>query len=414
MAALSGDSTNNNLNGTPSEINFIYGLSGDDHIVGGYLTDFLYGGNDNDLISGQYGDDFIDGGTGNDTIDSGAGDDTILDGSGNNYIDAGAGDDQVSVNDVGLGKDGINKILLGQGDDIAYLGGQYDVVDGGLGIDEVSYLYSPSAVTVNLQSGKGMGGWADYDIYASIEAIEGSKYNDTLIGNGAYNTIFGGYGDDTISGGVGGDELDGGDGSDTLDYSKSSAAVQVNLLTGEASGGDAAGDSFFNFENIAGSAFIDTLIGDAGENSLKGNAGADRLFGGSGNDHIAGGDGADLILGQAGADIMAGGTGADRFIYSSISESGVPSTTRDWIRDFSVSDGDRIDLSRIDANTAAAGNQAFTFIGSSNFSGVSGQLRSVVAGSNTLIYGDVDGDKVADFSILVSGTPAFTSAQFIL
>jgi len=37
--------------------------------------------------------------------------------------------------------------------------------------------------------------------------------------------------------------MDGGDGNNTLDYCKASAAVQLNLLTEDASGGDAAGDS---------------------------------------------------------------------------------------------------------------------------------------------------------------------------
>ncbi|QNT69927.1 hypothetical protein [Defluviicoccus vanus] len=63
--------------------------------------------------------------------------------------------------------------------------------------------------------------------------------------------------------------------------------------------------------------------------------------------------------------------------------------------------GDQIDLSLIDASTLVAGNQAFTFIGTAAFSGVAGQLHVVASGTNTLVQGDINGDKVADFEILV-------------
>jgi len=80
---------------------------------------------------------------------------------------------------------------------------------------------------------------------------------------------------------VGADILDGGTGTDTAVYSASSAGVNVNLANaGAQSGGDAAGDVLSNFENITGSAFNDTLIGDAGANVLTGGAGNDVLIGG--------------------------------------------------------------------------------------------------------------------------------------
>ncbi len=71
-------------------------------------------------------------------------------------------------------------------------------------------------------------------------------------------------------------------------------------------------------------------------------------------------------------------------------------------------------MSLIDANANVAGNQAFTFIGSNAFSGAAGQLRYAASGRDTLISGDVNGDKVADFSILVSGAHAFSTSDFIL
>jgi len=71
--------------------------------------------------------------------------------------------------------------------------------------------------------------------------------------------------------------------------------------------------------------------------------------------------------------------------------------------------GDKIDLSAIDANAQLVGNQAFSFIGNSAFTGVVGELRYF---GNT-IQGDVNGDQNSDFSILFSGV-VLTANEFIL
>ncbi|MGY3605204.1 MULTISPECIES: nidogen-like domain-containing protein [unclassified Bradyrhizobium] len=73
-------------------------------------------------------------------------------------------------------------------------------------------------------------------------------------------------------------------GSDTVDYSHASGPVSVNLLTGATSGTAAEGDIFSSIENLRGTAFDDTLIGDGHNNILSGGGGNDTLFGGSGND----------------------------------------------------------------------------------------------------------------------------------
>jgi Ca2+-binding RTX toxin-like protein len=127
----------------------------------------------------------------------------------------------------------------------------------------------------------GSGGDAQGDsVSGTIENLIGSAFNDTLIGDavagsvtdnrldgGAGNdTLQGGAGNDTLIGGAGNDVLNGGTGIDTADYSGSSAGVTVAVaqsfsITG--SGGDAQGDSVSGtIENLIGSAFNDTLIGD--------------------------------------------------------------------------------------------------------------------------------------------------------
>ena len=78
--------------------------------------------------------------------------------------------------------------------------------------------------------------------------------------------------------------------------------------------------------------------------------------------------------------------------------------------------GDDIDLSTIDANGAAAGNTAFSFLAANGaaFTGVAGQLRWQKFSSLTLVEGDINGDRVADFQIQLTGSKNLTAADFIL
>ncbi|MBD9641974.1 hypothetical protein IB277_37615 [Ensifer sp. ENS07] len=253
-----------------------------------------------------------------------------------------------------------------------------------------------------------------------------------MTANGNYNEVFGYDGDDLIEGGAGGDYLDGGAGADSLSYRGSDAGVQINLATGSASGGDAQGDQFTLFENVWGSDFADTLTGDAGINFLRGFLGNDRSYGGNGNDRLFSHEGNDVLYGEVGNDIMRGGTGndvliggagaddlygeagSDRFDFNLTTESTVSSTGRDTIFAFRHAEGDKIDLSTIDANTAAAGNQAFIFTGTAAFSGINGELRYTKTASDTYVYADVNGDKTADMAIHLDLAVNLQASDFIV
>jgi RTX calcium-binding nonapeptide repeat (4 copies) len=63
------------------------------------------------------------------------------------------------------------------------------------------------------------------------------------------NMITGNSGNNVLAGLGGADTLDGGAGTDTATYAASAAGVNVSLMTGLGSGGDAIGDTLFNFEN---------------------------------------------------------------------------------------------------------------------------------------------------------------------
>jgi len=89
-------------------------------------------------------------------------------------------------------------------------------------------------------------------------------------------------------------------------------------------------------------------------------------------------------------------------------------TFSDLITDFSRAQGDKIQLSGIDADTTVAGNQAFHWIAKAAFSGDAGELRYAVSGSKTVVYGDDDGDRVADFHIDLSGKLTLAAGDFIL
>ena len=123
------------------------------------------------------------------------------------------------------------------------------------------------------------------------------------------------------------------------------------------------------------------------------------IWGGAGDDLIVGGAGVDRIVGGEGRDRLTGGAGDDVFVFEKLGDSGATNATADRIFDFVA--GDSIDLSGIDANSALDGDQAFSFVGTAAFSGVAGELRAQDSGENIVLVGDVNGDKVVDFTLVL-------------
>lgn len=177
----------------------------------------------------------------------------------------------------------------------------------------------------------------------------------------------------------------------------------TQTLTNVALTGTAANDI------LTAAAGADTIFGLAGHDVLSGLGGADLLDGGSGNDQLNGDAGNDVLVGGAGRDEMTGGAGADTFRFLELADS-VADANRDLIVDFNRSQSDRIDLSAIDANIGAVGDQAFAFIGSAAFGRVAGQLRF----SAGIVQADVDGDGRADLEIAVRGVTSLLSSDFTL
>jgi Ca2+-binding RTX toxin-like protein len=149
-----------------------------------------------------------------------------------------------------------------------------DLIDGRGGYDEISYADDIRGVVVDLALGVAADGWGNSDTLINIEGFEGSRFNDSVVGNAADNRLDGRGGDDT---------LDGGAGIDTAEYNNEEGAVQVNLALGAATGA-AGNDTLIRIESVHGSIFADTLTGDAQANSFVGSGGDDTIDGAGGLD----------------------------------------------------------------------------------------------------------------------------------
>ena len=185
--------------------------------------------------------------------------------------------------------------------------------------------------------------------------LNGTPFNETLLG---------GSGNDTLNGSLGNDTLNGGTGYDTANYSGLSQAMTV-LPQGGVSKGTLGTDSMYsieriigavgqantidassstggaylavnlstnsltvngvprigslafsveNFVNVTGTSNSDVITGNSSNNVLKGGAGNDSLIGGAGNDTLSGGNGNDSLDGGSGNDTLFGANGNDRLL----------------------------------------------------------------------------------------------------
>ena len=394
-------------------------IQGGYSIANGVVIENASGGSGNDTITGNAAHNRLSGNAGNDTISGGAGNDVIEGGAGGDTLDGGAGFDTLLY---AASNEGVT-VTLNHGAAASVSGGHASG-DSATGFENVIGSVHADTLTgdtaANLLSGGG-----------GNDRIFGGGGNDTLSGGEGFDALYGGAGDDTIDGGArgdligggaGADTLDGGDGYDTLVYVGSDAGVRVWLGGNQVSGGHAEGDTITSFENVMGSGHDDRLIGSYQVNRIEGGAGDDVIAGYNGNDTLLGGDGRDIIYGNndddrlvggAGRDILYGGADNDVFVYESLADNGLLFADRDRIQDF-VHGEDRIDLSAIDADTGAGGDQAFAFTGRF-FTGEAGQVRAYEWGGLTFIEGDVDGDRAADFRIELLGTGlGLDASDFVL
>ena len=309
-----------------------------------------------------------------------------------------------------VGKAGADLFFGSAGDDRLVGNARNDLLDGRIGADQMTggagddrYVVDNAADQVTELAGGGVDGvattLASYTLGAQVENLTftgtgrftgtGNALANVISGADGADTLTGGDGDDVLIGGRGGDLLDGGAGVDTASYADAVRGVFVDLRITEAQATGTGADTLTGIENLTGSAFDDLLFGN---------------------------DGANLLTGGRGADVLLGGRGADTFAYAALAES--TAAQADRIADFSRAQGDRIDLSLIDPNASAAGDQAFTFIGAAAFTGAGGtafELRVVGVDEDLFrVEGDFDHDGLADFAITVASVSPLQAADFVL
>jgi Ca2+-binding RTX toxin-like protein len=384
-------------------------------------TAFIGTGNALDnVITGGAGNDTLSGGAGNDRLLGGAGNDTLLGGDGNDYLDGGAGADSMNG---------------GAGDDTYVVDNYADQVielaNGGN--DTVNTTLSMYMLSTNVENLRYLGSSNFIGMgTASANVMTGGSGNDYLWGGAGNDTLYGNAGDDVLDGGIGADTMYGGAGNDT--YTVDDVNDKVIELPGEGTNdvvratvsytlsdnvetlwldGNAAINGTGNAGNntITGNNAANILRGGGGNDILRGGGGNDTLYGGTGDDQLFGDAGNDILYGGGGKDLLDGGAGADiyHFLPGDLGKTVATSATVV----LGAGQGDKIDLSAIDANSATTTRDAFRFVGTADFTKKAGELRVQASGSDWTVSADTNGDGVADMVLTVKSTSGILANDFV-
>lgn len=179
-----------------------------------------------------------------------------------------------------------------------------------------------------------------------VNSTQGAEIHAVRLTTG---TLRGGDGDDRIEANLTGFSdkkarslvIDGKGGDDEIIVTGLHSKIKTTLL-----GQD--GDDHITFtgsgtHSARGGNGNDVVHGRASRAILYGEEGNDRLEGDAGNDILYGGNGDDILNGGRASDYLYGQAGADIFVFDALTAL----TGRDIIGDFSVSDGDVIDVSAL-------------------------------------------------------------------
>jgi len=404
----------------------------------GIMNTNASGNAQNNVLTGNSGNNILNGGGGLDTLIGGAGNDTYL-------------VDQV-------GELALIQELASEGLDTLYIGytptPQTSTVD--LNISSLRNIENVTLEAVGAFSV--LGNDLNNTLLGNAQAnnLQGGAGNDILNGGAGADTLSGGTGDDTYVVDNANDIIieAANEGVDLVQTTVS-YVLSANIEAGQILGSDSL--------NLVGNDLSNTLTGNSANNILDGKAGADIMSGGSGNDSyvvdnegdtvielgtslteidsvfsyvsytlgsnlenlllvggsnlngtgntlnntITGNAGNNLLDGGAGIDTLIGGAGADTFVFAAVNEMGI-GANRDVITDFNSQQGDKIDLTKFDANLLSAGVNGFNFIGADAFTGA-GQLRFV----DHVLSGNVSGNAGPDFEIQLVGVNTFSAQDLV-
>lgn len=295
-ATITGTPGRDRIRGT-SGSDVISALGGSDLVRGGGGRDRICGGSGADLLEGQGGPDLIRGGAGGDIVEGGPGGDRLQGNGGSDFIDGGGGSDVLAggggATDLLRGRGGNDRLFGGGGFDILIGDAGNELFDGGPGrVDLVTMVRARQGVTIDLSTGRASGEGSDR--LRRVEDVEGTRFNDVLIGNRRQNFLVPLGGDDAI---------DGRGGIDQVLFLASLNGVTLDLSSGTATGEGT--DTISDVVGAYGSALNDTLVGDDEANFLFGWEGDDTILGGGGDDTLDGDSGTDDADGGDGFDVCA-------------------------------------------------------------------------------------------------------------
>jgi Ca2+-binding RTX toxin-like protein len=413
----------------------VFGLNGDDLIVGSDSRDVLRGGLGDDWLFGLAGDDALAGDEGADALDGGPGNDSLTGGTGDDiYVFASGEGKDVIVEHPQQGNDTI-EFAEGVSLEAARLrrnGNDLVVTErGGAGRLFVRDWYSPGReADPGIDAIAHDAGTLDIvDIRSRVIAdrtLRGTTAPDTITGDEFDDIIIGGAGDDTLAGLEGDDRYlytigDGSDriidtgGYDVLEFGPGIHILDFDIVASVLPGGDRAivmtlasdGSQIefdesrakrideFRFTDSGAFTYSELLARHGGlrvaasdqNDVLQGSFHQDQLYGFAGNDTLNADAGADLLVGGAGDDELAGGANDDTYYFnigdgrdSIIEYAGNEEYA--LFRGFFTSAGRRayeLDGIRFEAQGAVPGPMDETF----NLT-----LGSVHGGTDTLVFGE--------------------------
>ena len=362
---------------------YIYGLGGNDIIVGTDLNDLIDGGTGADIMQG-------DGGSNTYLVDDET--DLVLTNTGFDTIwlaaltaitynmSAFASNTQNLVlfqtssllnhNVLGnglanviTGNNGNNQISGLGGNDTLYGSGGNDNLDGGTGNDAMfggigndTYFVDSPGDTIQDDASDPV---TFNTVISSINFVLGAYIRSLVLigsgdlngtGNAGNNLVSGTAGKNVLNGGVGADTMSGGggasgdsfyvdNGGDRViatgigDYPNNPSptgagvntifsSISLNLTGGVVTIGNVYNLVLTGTGNLAGAgnSLGNYVTGNSGNNSLNGLGGTDYLYGRGGSDTLDGGIGNDFLDGGAGADTFITSTGADSYYVDNLGD----------------------------------------------------------------------------------------------
>ena len=338
-ATIVGTSGDDTLRGT-DERDVILGLGGQDEIRSGGGDDIVCAGRANDFVAAGGGNDSVSGGSGSDTIELGEGVFCIPCPLNPQIGYGNSGDDEISTDNAG-------ELVGGSGDDLLvgssdgggafadfinydqFVGGAgNDDIDGRGGKDLVEFDDAPQGVRIDLAGGTARG--EGRDRIESVSDVDGSPFDDVVVGDASRNAFYlgrgndeaelgggndyfdggsgddtgdGGDGDDEFTGGGGADDVDGGTGTDLVYLNSQDVGVTVDLSAGTSVGSES--EVVANFENVQTTRRADNVVGTEGSNEIFTFGGDDTIDAGAGDDAISAGGGDNQIDGGEGVDLVS-------------------------------------------------------------------------------------------------------------